>query len=99
RIRPRVLRTGDQGTVHAILLPLHRAERGDGDLVCDLRGDGLRGLQAVGLAGDPRVRHVPPARAGDGTDRPRAVHRVRVWHGRGAPGDAEVPGQRHSAVL
>ena len=51
------------------------------------------------VAGDPRLRHGAPERAGECGHRSRGIHGLRVRYGRGTPGDASIRGQRSSYLL
>ena len=62
-------------------------------------GAGLSLLRQHRLAGDPGMRHGPPRGAGQGRLRPRALHRLRLRHGRRAHRHAPPRHRRHSPLL
>ena len=79
--------------------PVHRAERRGRHQLPQVRGSGLRDLQANWLVGDSRERHGASGRLRSRGLRPRPRHRLRVRDGDRAGGDAQVRRRGHPTVL
>ena len=92
RFRPAHVRQGCAHPLPPLLLPLHRTERRDGRGMLRLRRQGLRGVQILRLAGDPRLRDGPSqGRAAERRLRPGRVLRFRLRHGARAHHHAALP--------
>ena len=82
--------TADKDEIPSASLPVHRTECRNGCVLLQMRRQRLQGLQRQRMDRSPWMRHGSPACIESRRTGHREIHRLCIWHGRGACCHAEV---------